>query len=165
MLYWYTILVGWWPLNSCSFMCFPPPLPLFLSLRLSDSPSDQTVFTQCRPSQGVLEHVRTCAPALPSKSGHAIIRTSYHFLGSHPSLSSSPPLPSSQFIVSLSPCQSSPFSPRLSLAAHVSVCVCVCVRCVHWCTPYLNSLVWLWSRALFALLCLDVSDRRVDKWD
>lgn len=115
-----------------------------LSLPLS-LPSDQTVFTQYRPSQGVLKRVCTCAPASPSMSGHVIIRMSYHFLGYRPSLCSSPSLPSSQSGVFLPPgrCSPSPLCPW---------CTCVCMGpglwSVHSCTTCVIPADRLRSRGL-----------------
>lgn len=129
-----------------------PTLELIsLSLSLSPSlPSDQTVFTQCRPSQGVLKHVCTCAPASPSMSGHVIIRTSYHFLGYHSSLCFSPSLPSSQSIVSLPPHRCSPLPPVCPW--RTCVWMGTSLLCVHPCTPCVNPADRLRFCALFDLL-------------
>lgn len=113
----------------------------------------QLVFTACRPTQGVLERVRTCAPALQSVSGHVIIRMPYHFLGSHPSFPLCFSLLISVYLLSLS-------TPVLTffpvLAAHVCVWACVWVWCTA-CPLCLNSEVRLWSCTLFALFCWTIS--------
>lgn len=80
-------------------------------------------------------------------SGHAIIRTSYHFLGSHPSLSLSTSLPLPQSIVSLSPHQSSPFSPCSGCT-----CVCLCV-CGVSTDGHLAWTLWLGYGPALSLLC------------
>lgn len=135
---------GIWPLNSFMFLSLSlfVPCALFLSL-----PSDQTVFTQYRPSQGVLKRVCTCAPPSPSMSGHVIIRMSYHFLGYHSSLCFSPSLPSSQSIVSLPPRRCSPLPPVRPW--RTCVWVGTGLSCVHLCTPCENLTDRLRSRSLW----------------
>lgn len=99
------------------------------------TPLDQTVFAQCRPLQGVLERVCTCTPALPSMSGHVIIRMSYHFWVPGPLLVSlllslaSFSLCHCTYVLTLALCLS---LLHICLRWAASVChICLCTACLN----------------------------------